>query len=107
LYAIGRAEQSAIQRDLCGLVFGVERQEQSLGEISMSRGYEYAASLDRKITGHLKSLGFNIDKPPVRMTIARKLDVLNYLRSFESTSTLLQKVVREVSLEVELESGDD
>ena len=51
----------------------------------MSREYEYAANIDAKIQGHLKSLGFNIQKPPHRMTLRRKISILNYLRTIETT----------------------
>lgn len=62
----------------------------------MSREYEYAANIDKKIQGHLKSLGFNVNKPPTSMTIARKVSVLNYLRTIKTTTEVVGHAIDDI-----------
>lgn len=59
----------------------------------MARDYEYAETIDRKIAGHLKSLGYNISNPPKTMTVERKLSLLNYLRTITTVTALIEHEV--------------
>ena len=65
----------------------------------MGRGYEYAEGIEKKVMGHLKSLGFNVDKPPKRMTIERKLELLNYLRTVETAVVIIERAVTDTPIE--------
>jgi len=65
----------------------------------MSREYEYAESIEKKFIGHLKSLGFNIHKPPFKMSVKRKLSILNYLRTISTASDLLQNAVNDIPID--------
>ncbi|MBW8034119.1 MAG: hypothetical protein FVQ79_00175 [Planctomycetes bacterium] len=57
----------------------------------MNRSYQYASAIERKIAGHLKSLGFNIRRPPADMTISRKVNLLNYLRTIRTTCEVVEE----------------
>jgi len=64
----------------------------------MSKAYEYSTVIERKIEGHLKSLGFNIHKPKERMTISHKIAVLNYLRTIETAIHVVQHAVTDTPI---------
>lgn len=61
----------------------------------MSREYEYSNAIERKMHGHLKSLGFNLTKPPKTMTIIRKTVLLNYLRTIRTACEILEQAIEQ------------
>jgi hypothetical protein len=65
----------------------------------MSRSYEYATVIQRKIEGHLKSLGFNVKQPKTQMSIEHKIQVLNYIRTLETSLDVVHHAVADTTIE--------
>jgi hypothetical protein len=64
----------------------------------MNKAYEYADVIQRKIEGHLKSLGYNVQKPKEFISLEHKLSVLNYLRAIKTPVDIVQEAVMDTPL---------
>lgn len=59
----------------------------------MNQAYEFADDIQKEMKKHLESLGYSVVAPLVTMTVQRKVDLLNYLRSIRTTCELLENSI--------------